>query len=268
MTGPRMTDPLPIVRADNATLAHGSRVVLAEASFTLVPGEIVGLLGPNGAGKSTLFRALLGLIAPRAGSITTLGRPARTGRPGISYLPQQEPNGQFLSAWDVVAAAHAGNRPGLPWRNRAARAAIDAALAETGAAGFAQRPFASLSGGERQRVLLAQALAGQPRLLLLDEPLTSLDPAAQAETVGLLSAIRARLGCTILVSSHEISPLLPVMDRVLYLARGQAALGPVDRVITGPVLSGLYGAPVEVLRAGGRIFVLPGEAPAALHQAV
>ena len=262
-----MTSPVAVVQLNDVSLAYGARTVLERASFALMSDEIVGLLGPNGAGKSTLLRALLGLVKPSAGRIEVLGRLAHTGNSGISYLPQQEPNGQFLSARDVVAAGHGGRRLGLPWLNREARATIDSALAELGASGFADRPFASLSGGERQRVLLAQALAGKPRLLLLDEPLTSLDPAAQAETVGLLRAIRARLGCTILVSSHEINPLLPAIDRVLYLARGQAALGPVDRVITGPVLTALYGVPVDVLRAGGRIFVLPSEAPMSLDQA-
>ncbi len=262
-----MNDREPAVELDAVVLAQGPRTLLADASFRVGQGEIIGLLGPNGAGKSTLLRALLGLVRPRAGRISVLGRPVRPGATRVGYLPQTEPNGQFLSAWDVVAAGAAGNRLGLPWRGGTARAEIDAALAELGATHLAGRRYVNLSGGERQRVRLAQAVLGRPALLLLDEPLVSLDPAAQAETVALLRAIRARLGCAIVVSSHEINPLLPAIDRVLYLARGALALGPVDQVITTKVLSRLYGAPVEVVRVGGRIFVLPGEATLPLDRA-
>ena len=119
--------------------------------------------------------------------------------------------------------------------------------------------MAETSGGERQRLLLAQALIGRPKLLLLDEPLISLDPSHQRAVVQLTKALQTELRISVLFSSHELNPLLGVLDRVLYLGNGHAALGTVDEVITGPVLSRLYGSPIEVVRVGGRIFVMSEE---------
>jgi zinc/manganese transport system ATP-binding protein len=119
--------------------------------------------------------------------------------------------------------------------------------------------LAEMSGGERQRLVLAQALIGRPQLLLLDEPLVNLDPHHQGDLVGLTKSLRDELGVTILFSAHELNPLLGALDRVLYLARGQAALGTVDDVITGPVLSRLYGTEIDVIRLKGRIFVISGD---------
>ena len=116
-------------------------------------------------------------------------------------------------------------------------------------------------GGERQRLLLAQALIGRPRLLLLDEPLISLDPHHQHAVVALARSLQAELGLTVLFSAHDLNPLLGALDRVLYLGHGQAALGTVDEVVTGPVLSRLYGSRIDVVRLGGRIFVMAGGGP-------
>ncbi len=244
----------------DVTLALGGRVVLAGVALGIAAGEFVAVLGPNGSGKTTLMRAVLGLVAPARGSIRVLGRPATRGNPAVGYLPQLHGAvGAFgLSGWDFVASAVNGHRLGLPIAGRRGRAEIDRALDLVGAGGLARRPLAELSGGERQRLLLAQALIGRPQLLLLDEPLISLDPRHEREVVELVKRLQSELGIAVLFSAHELNPLLEAIDRVLYLGGGQAALGTVDEVITGPVLSRLYGSEIEVVRIHGRIFVMSG----------
>jgi zinc/manganese transport system ATP-binding protein len=128
-----------------------------------------------------------------------------------------------------------------------------------GASDLAARPLDETSGGERQRLLLAQALLGRPRLLLLDEPLMNLDPHHQRSVVDLVRRLQQELRIAVLFSAHELNPLLGALDRVLYLGGGQAALGTVEEVITGPVLSRLYGSTIDVVRLGERIFVMSGE---------
>ena len=243
---------------DGVTLALGGRDVLRDVTLAIGGCEFVGVLGPNGAGKTTMMRAILGLLAPRAGHISVLGSPASRGNPAIGYMPQTRAGAETgrIAGWDFVAAAVHGERLGLPFHGRAGRAEVDRVLELVGARGLARRPLAELSGGERQRLLLAQALLGTPRLLLLDEPLISLDPHRQAEMVALVRQVQNELGIAVLFSAHELNPLLGALDRVLYLGGGQAALGTVAEVITGPVLSRLYGAEIEVVRIGGRIFVM------------
>lgn len=248
-----------VIALQDVRLALGGRVILDEVSLEIGPGEFIGVLGPNGAGKTTLMRAILGLIAPEHGSITVLARPARRGNPAIGYMPQVRgmPAAQ-LSGRDFVAGVVEGHRLGLPILGHAGQAEVDRVLNLVGARDLARRKLGSLSGGERQRLLLAQALVGHPQLLLLDEPLISLDPHHQADVVALTKSVQQELGVTLLFSAHELNPLLGAIDRVLYLGHGQAALGTVDAVITGPVLSRIYGAPIDVLRVGGRIFVMSG----------
>ena len=247
------------VELQDVTIALGGRAILDGVSLALREGEFVGLLGPNGAGKTTLMRAILGLVRPASGSIRVLGAPAAPGNAAIGYMPQSRAAPELrLRGRDVVGAALAGRRWGLPILSAADWAQVERALERVGAAALADRPLPELSGGERQRLLIAQAILGEPRLLLLDEPLISLDPSHQHAIVELARALQAELGLTVLFSTHELNPLLGAMDRVLCLGHGAAALGPVEEVITGPVLSRLYGAPIEVVRAGGRIFVMSG----------
>jgi zinc/manganese transport system ATP-binding protein len=245
----------------DATLALGGRTVLANVGFAIEDGEFVGLLGPNGAGKTTLMRAILGLLRPVVGTVRVLGRTAARGNARVGYMPQtrSNPAGMRLSGRDFVAGAAAGHRWGLPILSRAERREIAWALDLVGAADLAARPLAETSGGERQRLLLAQALLGRPRLLLLDEPLMNLDPHHQRMVVELVRRLQQELGIAVLFSAHDLNPLLGSLDRVLYLGGGQAALGTVAEVITGPVLSRLYGSPIDVVQLRGRIFVMSGE---------
>jgi zinc/manganese transport system ATP-binding protein len=245
----------------DVALGLGGRDVLAGVSLQITTGEFVGVLGPNGSGKTTLMRAILGLVPATRGTIRVLGRLAARGNPAIGYMPQNRTSGSDLRlrGWDFVAGIADGHRLGLPFAGKAARAEVDRVLDLVGARDLARRPLAEMSGGERQRLFLAQALIGRPQLLLLDEPLVNLDPHYQSDLVGLTKSLRDELGVTILFSAHELNPLLGALDRVLYLGRGQAALGTVDDVITGPVLSRLYGAEIDVFRLKGRIFVMSGD---------
>ncbi len=248
------------VELNQVTLALGERKIFDNVSLSAAEGEFVGVLGPNGAGKTTLMRAILGLVPLSSGEIRVLGKPVRRGNTEIGYLPQlhRPADGLRLSGWDFVASAAQGHRWGIPRLGAAGHRDVEWALEHVGAAALARRPLAKLSGGERQRIMLAQALLGRPKLLLLDEPLISLDPNHQRGVVDLVRHLRDELGIAILFSAHEINPLLGAIDRVLYLGNRQAALGRVDEVITGPVLTRLYGAEIEVVRLGGRIFVMSG----------
>jgi zinc/manganese transport system ATP-binding protein len=241
-------------------LALGGRVILDGVSLDIAGSEFVGVLGPNGAGKTTLMRAVLGLVAPSHGSIRVLGQAAVRGNPAIGYMPQVRGAVATLrlSGWDFVAIAIDGHRLGLPLLGKAGRVEVGRVLDLVGARELARRPLAETSGGERQRLLLAQTLIGRPRLLLLDEPLISLDPHHQHVVVELAKSLQAELGIAVLFSAHELNPLLGALDRVLYLGNGHAALGAVDEVITGPVLSRLYGSEIDVVRLHGRIFVMSG----------
>ncbi|WP_428490578.1 metal ABC transporter ATP-binding protein [Rhodopila sp.] len=241
-------------------LALGGRIILAGVNLNIAAREFVGVMGPNGAGKTTLMRAILGLVRPSRGTIDVLGRPAVRGNPAIGYMPQVRGalSGMRLSGRDFVAHVLDGNRLGLPIPGKAGRIEVDRVLDLVGARDLGARPLAETSGGERQRLLLAQALIGRPRLLLLDEPLISLDPHHQSGVVALTKSLQTELGIAVLFSAHELNPLLGSLDRVLYLGHGQAALGTVDEVITGPVLSRLYGSEIDVVHLKGRIFVMAG----------
>ncbi len=248
------------VELSGATLAFGARTVLSDIDLAIRDSEFIGVLGPNGSGKTTLMRAILGLLPPRGGTIRVLGRPVARGNPAVGYMPQTRGalDNLRLSGWDFVASGASGHRWGLPLLGSAARREVQWALDMVDATQLARRPLAETSGGERQRLLLAQALLGRPRLLLLDEPLISLDPHHQRTVVELTRALQKELGLAVLFSAHEINPLLGALDRVLYLGSGHAAIGTVEQIITGPVLSRLYGSAIDVVRVNGRIFVMAG----------
>ncbi|WP_250533167.1 ATP-binding cassette domain-containing protein [Caballeronia sp. AZ10_KS36] len=249
------------LEVDRVTLELGGRAILNDASFTVHTGEFIGVLGPNGAGKTTLMRALLGLVPVASGAIRVNGEAVVRGNPSIGYMPQIRAglaNRRVLGR-DFVAMAADGHRWGLPRRDARTHADVERVLDLVGARQLAARPLSELSGGERQRLLLAQCLLGNPRLLLLDEPLISLDPRHQTSVVELVRRVQRELNITVLFSAHELNPLLNSLDRVLYLGNGRAALGTVDEVITKPVLSRLYGSTIDVMRVNGRIFVMSGD---------
>jgi zinc/manganese transport system ATP-binding protein len=247
-----------VAELDGVTIRIGGRSVLSNVSLSIGDGEFIGVLGPNGAGKTTLMRALLGLIRPTSGIVRVLGRSPVRGNPEIGYLPQVRTVVPELGmrGLDFIASSLKGERWGLPITTRADRRVIEQTLTAVGATELANRPLSDMSGGERQRLLLAQALLGSPRLLLLDEPLISLDPRHQEAVIDLIRQFCYDRGITVLFSAHELNQLLGALDRVLYLGRGQAVLGSIDEVVTAPVLSRLYGADINVVRADGHIFVM------------
>ncbi|HMC40999.1 MAG TPA: ATP-binding cassette domain-containing protein [Acidimicrobiales bacterium] len=252
----------PAVVARDLAAGYGTETVWAGATFEIGAGEMVGVLGPNGAGKSTLLRLLLGLLRPQRGTVQVLGRPPMRGNPDIGYVPQRRPTTDETSirGVDLVRLGLDGHRWGTPLPGRRQRAAgrrVADAVAAVAAQPYAGRPVGQLSGGELQRLLLAQALVGEPTLLLLDEPLASLDLRHQAGMAALVSDLARELGLTVLLIAHDVNPLLPVIDRVLYIGRGGVAIGTPGEVITPEVLSRLYEAPVEVLEdSRGRLFVV------------
>ena len=260
-----------VIELDHATIAIGGRDILVDTSFAIQRGEFIGLLGPNGAGKTTLMRAILGLLPPRAGSLRVFGRTPRRGDPQIGYLPQVRTVVPDLRVrgFDFIASSVHGERWGLPSLTGADRRMIEKTLTAVGAADLAGRPLSDMSGGERQRLLLAQALLGEPQLLLLDEPLISLDYRYQEAVIDLVRRFARERNITVLFSAHELNQLIGTLDRVLYLGNGHAALGTVSEVVTAPVLSQLYGMPIEVVELGGRTLVVsrmgPVEAEAHRH---
>ncbi|MGA2282741.1 MAG: metal ABC transporter ATP-binding protein [Candidatus Dormibacteria bacterium] len=264
MNGPH---PIPsagdaILDVDGVSVWLSGREVLHDVRFRVMPGEFTGLIGSNGAGKTTLFRVILGLQTTSAGSVLVGGRPLARRNPIIGYVPQKvflDPD-MPLRARDVVALGLDGDRLGIPldWRRR--RQAVDEMLDAVDARHFADARVGNLSGGEQQRVLIAHALISRPRLLLLDEPLANLDIRAEGEVVALLARIAREQQIAVLISAHDVNPLLPVMDRLVYVAAGRTASGTTDEVIRAEVLSALYGQHVDVLRVHGRILVVAGAA--------
>ncbi|MEA3121608.1 MAG: zinc/manganese transport system ATP-binding protein [Paraburkholderia sp.] len=267
MNIPGESPRLPALELERVTIALGGRTILKQTSFALDEGEFIGVLGPNGAGKTTLMRAVLGLLPIANGIIRVAGRPVARGNVAIGYMPQTRSAlaGRRLRGRDFIAMAADGHRWGLPRADAAIRADVERVLELVDGGALAARPLSELSGGERQRLLLAQCLLGKPRLLLLDEPLISLDPHHQRGVVELVRRVQRELGITVLFSAHELNPLLNALDRVLYLGNGAAALGTVDEVITRPVLSRLYGSPIDVMRVNGRIFVMSGDVEIEKH---
>jgi len=251
----------PVITLEHIRIQFGKRTILEDVSLNVNEGEFIAVLGPNGAGKSTLLKLLLGMLKPQAGVVRVLGRPPRRGNDAIGYAPQHR-NLEVdlaLRARDVVGFGLDGNRwgPGLPSHKR--NAIIDKALLEVDASAFADAPIGQLSGGEQQRLLIAQALLTNPRLLLLDEPLANLDISHEQEIVALVDKVCRSRNVAVMLVTHDINPLLPVVDRVLYMANGHTAIGTTNEVITSFTLTRLYGTPVEVIQALGRVFVVGAE---------
>jgi len=262
-TGGRTGFGGPILEVEDLGVSLSGRQVLENVTFSVGSGEFTGLIGSNGAGKTTLLRALLGLQRASAGSVRVLGQTRSVRDGAVGYVPQKvvlDPD-MPMRARDLVALGRDGHRFGMPVRSKQRAETVDRILEEVDAQTFANARVGLLSGGEQQRVLIAHALVSSPKLLLLDEPLANLDLHSSQEIVGLLGRISRDQGVAVLLSAHEINPLLPVMERVVYLAAGRAVSGTTDEVIRADVLSALYGHHVDVINVHGRVLVIAGQEP-------
>jgi zinc/manganese transport system ATP-binding protein len=255
-----VTDLSTAVVARDLSAGYGSRAIWSGAGFSIPTGSFTAILGPNGGGKTTLIRMILGQLSATGGTLEVLGQPPHRGNPEIGYIPQGSSFDPDLSlrGLDFVGLGIDGHRWGVRVSGRAdAERAAVAAIAAVGATGYAGRPLGRLSGGEQQRLLLAQALVGNPRLLLMDEPLSHLDVRNQGAIVQLISEVARARKLTILLIAHDVNPLLRHIDHVLYVAHGKVAMGKPAEIITSESLSEIYSSPVEVLTdSRGRVFVV------------
>jgi zinc/manganese transport system ATP-binding protein len=256
------TDVAPAVSLRGARVSFGDRTLWDGLDLDIEPGEFVAVLGPNGSGKTTLVRVLLGLLPLSAGEVRIAGRAPRRGSPAIGYVPQQKALDPDLPlrGRDLVGLGLDGHRFGLGLRGRRERRdRVDAALAAVAGTAYADAPVGRLSGGEQQRLRVAQALVGDPDVLLCDEPLLSLDLSHQRTVTRLVDERRRAADTAVLFVTHEINPVLPLVDRVLYLVDGRFRIGPPEQVMTSEVLSELYRTHVDVLRVRGRLVVVGAE---------
>jgi zinc/manganese transport system ATP-binding protein len=247
----------PVLSLTGASLRFGQRPLWSDLDLQVKDGEFLAVLGANGSGKTSLLRVILGLQPMTSGAVMVADRPARRGSDTIGYVPQQRRVDPLtpLRARDVVRQGLDGHRWGIGWPHASRRGRIAAVLEAVDATPFADRPIGLLSGGEQQRVRIAQALVADPRLLLCDEPLLSLDLSSQRTITALIDRRRRTHGTAVVFVTHEINPVLPYVDRVLYLAGGSARIGLVDDVLNSATLSDLYGVPIDVIRIGERIVV-------------
>ena len=247
-----------LLRLDGVGVRLGGREILNDVSFTIEAGEFTGLIGPNGAGKTTLLRVILGLQPVTRGSVLIDGEPRAAHDASIGYVPQKlsiEPD-MPLRVRDVVSLGIDGHKFGIRLPSRARRELVDDMLTAVGAQRYANARVGELSGGEQQRVMIAHALISKPRLLLLDEPLANLDISSEQGIVSVLARLARAERIAVLLSAHDMNPLMPVMDRIVYVAAGRVAVGRTDEVVQPEVLSRLYGQHVDVIRVHGRILVV------------
>ncbi len=247
-----------LVRFDDATLEYRGRRIWTDLSLAFEPGSFVAILGPNGSGKTSLLRVILGLTGLSAGRVEVLGAAPRRGNPGIGYVPQHHTfdSDLPLRGRDLVGLGLDGHRWGFGRPSATARRSVAAALEAVEATSYADAAIGRLSGGEQQRLRIAQALVGDPQLLLCDEPLASLDLRHQQEITALIGGWQRRSGRTVLFVTHDVNPILDYVDRVLFVVNGRWAAGTPDEVLTSERLTELYGSHVDVLRVHGRILVV------------
>jgi zinc/manganese transport system ATP-binding protein len=257
----------PALSFRDAAVRIGGRTIWRGLNAEIERGEFVAVLGPNGVGKSTLIKAVVGLIPVSEGAVEVLGAPPGQHNREIGYLPQRRSFDAALRVRgiDIVQLGLDGDRWGLPIGRRRNAERVNEVIDLVGASAFASKPIGEVSGGEQQRVLIAQALVRQPELLLLDEPLDSLDLPNQAAVAELVASIARERGVTVLLVAHDVNPILPYLDRVIYLGHGGALIGPPEEVITGESLTQLYDTPIEVLRASDGRLVVVGQPEAPAH---
>jgi zinc/manganese transport system ATP-binding protein len=261
-----MAEAGEVLAVEGVSVAFPGRRVLDRVRFSLRAGAFCGLVGANGSGKTTLLRTILGFVRPDAGAVRIGGNGGRS----VGYVPQKIALDSYmpLRARDLVALGLDGGRLGLPLPSAARRRRVAEMLAAVDATGFADQRVGDLSGGQQQRVLIAHALIRRPALLLLDEPLANLDLRSTAEIVGLLRRVSAGQQVAVLLSTHDMNPLLPAMDRIVYLANGKAATGSVEEVVRTEVLSRLYGYHIAVVRVHDRILVVAADSASEVREEV
>jgi zinc/manganese transport system ATP-binding protein len=258
-----------VLEVEGVSVNLGGRQVLDNVGFTLNAGEFTGLIGSNGAGKTTLLRVVLGLFKPERGRVLLGGRPLGRRNRSVGYVPQKvalDPD-MPMRARDLVALGIDGSRFGIPLPSRQRNATVEEMLAAVGAESFADSRVGTLSGGEQQRVLIAHALVSNPKLLVLDEPLANLDIRSAGEIATLVHRMAVEQRIAVLLSAHEMNQLLPVMDRVVYLAAGRSASGTTDEVVRTDVLTRLYGHHVDVVKLHNRVLVVAGSVDPTEHDA-
>lgn len=248
----------PVLKMKAATLRFGERELWSNLNLEVQPGEFLAVLGPNGSGKTSFVKTILGQQKLTSGTVELFGEPVRRGDQRLGYIPQQRilEAGTPLRARDLVALGVDGHRWGLPGRSGRLRDIVDAALETVGAAQHARTPVGTLSGGEQQRIRVAQSIVGNPELLLCDEPLSSLDLHHQRVISELVDEQAKARGAAVIFVTHDVNPILGMVDRVLYLAGGMFRVGTPDEVLRSEVLSYMYDTPVEVIRSRGRVAVL------------
>jgi zinc/manganese transport system ATP-binding protein len=270
-----VTVDTPALSFTGAAVRLGGRTIWSDVDLCVDRGQFVAVLGPNGIGKSTLVKVAVGLVQLSAGSVSVLGRPPAEAGRDVGYLPQRRSFDPSLRVRgvDIVRLGADGERWGVPLpgadrflaSGRDRRRRVDEVIDLVGATAYADEPIGRISGGEQQRLLIAQALVRRPRLLLLDEPLDSLDLPNQAAVAGLVSRISQDQGVAVVIVAHDVNPILPYLDRVVYIAPGGTVSGPPSQVITSETLTRLYATPVEVLRTSDGRLVVVGQPEAPAH---
>jgi zinc/manganese transport system ATP-binding protein len=250
--------PAPILALQGAGLTYGRRELWQNLNLTVTPGEFVAVLGPNGSGKTSLVKVLLGLTPLSSGTVQICGAPPTRGSSTIGYVPQQRgfDRDTPIRGLDLVRLGLDGHRWGFALPNRRRRQLVDTAIAAVGSDAYARSPIGLLSGGEQQRLRVAQALLGDPRLLLCDEALLSLDLKHQREVIGLIDSQRRAADIAVLFVTHEINPVLPVVDRILYVVGTRWTVGAPADILTSARLSDLYQTDIDVVQVGGRIIIV------------
>ncbi len=234
---------------DDVSVVRGGRLIWCEGTFDVPTGSITAIIGPSGSGKTTLLQVALGLLPVASGTVEVLGEAAGEATRRIGYVPQHYARaaGNAIRACDAVLLGLTGHRWGFGRAGAEERQRVDEVLKALDCQSFAQRRLCQLSGGQRQRIAIAEALVTRPPLLILDEPLTSLDIRNQRDIVGLLSRIRDEFGVTILVVAHDLNPLLSILDSAIYLLDGHAHFNTMDEVVDDHLLSHLYGTSIQVV---------------------
>jgi zinc/manganese transport system ATP-binding protein len=251
----------PVIELRQAAVTLGGRTLWSGLDLALNDGDFLAVLGPNGAGKTTLLKVLLGLIPLSSGLVEVNGQPPRRGNPAVGYVPQQHAFDRALPirARDLVRFGLDGHRWGIGRPSRSRQQLIESVMDAVGASAYADAPVGLLSGGEQQRLRIAQALLGDPTVLLCDEPLLALDLASQRAVTHLINDRRHRAGTPVVFVTHEVNPVLPYVDRILYLVGGNWAIGMPEEILTSERLSALYGIEVDVVKVRDRYIVVSAE---------